>query len=91
MWSKYEIDSIHKLYSQLDVDAHPGFLEFLNEKELAAIASCGKLTIQNLRNFVLVPKHNRIPKTLRLTRLNFKFDLNDSWYHLRYRVKQYFI
>ena len=77
MWSKYEIDSIYKLYSQLDTDAQPEFLEFLNEKELAAIASCGKLTIQNLRNFVLVPKHNRIPKTLRLTRLNFKFDLNE--------------
>ena len=36
MWTKYEIDSIHKLYSQLDIDAQPGFLEFLNEKELAA-------------------------------------------------------
>ena len=77
MWSKYEIDSIYKLYSQLGTDVQPEFLEFLNEKELAAIASCGKLTIQNLRNFVLVPKHNRIPKTLRLTRLNFKFDLNE--------------
>ena len=77
MWSKFEIDSIYKLYSKLEFEALPEFLQFLTEKELAAIASCGKLTIQNLRNFVLVPKHNRTPKTLRLTRLNFKFDLNE--------------
>ena len=78
MWSKYEIDSIYKLYSQVEPAALPELLQFLTEKELAAIASCGKLTIQNLRNFVLVPKHNREPKTIRLTRLNFKFDLN-AW------------
>ena len=62
MWPKYEIDSIYKLYSQLEMNALPELLEFLTEKELEAIASCGKLTVQNLRNFVLVPKHNREPK-----------------------------
>ena len=77
MWSKYEIDSIYKLYSQLETNALPELLEFLTEKELEAIASCGKLTIQNLRNHLLVPKHKRTPKTIRLTRLNFKFDLNE--------------
>ena len=77
MWLKSEIDSIYKLYSQLEPAGLQELLEFLTEKELEAIASCGKVTIPNLRNFLLVPKHNRTPKTVRLTRLNFKFDLNE--------------
>ena len=77
MWLKPEIDAFYKLYSQLEPAGLPELLEFLTQKEREAIASCGKLTIQNLRNYLLVPKHNRTPKTVRLTRLNFKFDLNE--------------
>ena len=77
MWSKYEIDSIYKLYSQLEPAGLPELLEFLSQEEREAIASCGKLTVANLRDYLLVPKHNRTPKTIRLTRLNYKFDLND--------------
>ena len=74
MWLKSEIDSLRKLYAELDDQS---IFDFLNEKDLAAIAGCGKLTISNLRNFLLVPKHNKNPKTIRITRLNYNFDLNE--------------
>lgn len=74
MWKEFEINSFYELYSKVD---NQSASDFLTEKDLAAIANCGKLTVLNLRNFLVVPKHNRSPKTIRLTRLNYNFDLYD--------------
>ena len=66
MWLKSEIESLAKLYDNLEDE---NIAEYIPSEALAAINSYGPLTLMNLRNYMLVPKHNKNPKTIRLTRL----------------------
>lgn len=74
MWVKSEIDALAKLYDELEEEN----LDYLPSEELRAIQNCGWQTVTNLRNWMLVPKHNKNPKTIRLTRLNTNLNLK-TW------------
>ena len=75
MWLKSEIEGLAKLYDNLDDE---NIAEFISTEALNAINNYGPLTLMNLRNYMLVPKHNRNPKTIRLTRLSETLDL-EKW------------
>ena len=74
MWLKSEIEGLAKLYDNLDDE---NIAEFISTEALNAINNYGPLTLMNLRNYMLVPKHNRNPKTIRLTRLSETLDLKN--------------
>ena len=72
MWLKSEIDELASLYDEVEDQK---IIDYLSTEALAAIQSCGPITVSNLRNYMLVPKHNLNPKTIRLSRLVKNLDL----------------
>ena len=72
MWLNSEIESLAKLYENLEDE---NIADLIPSEALTAINNYGPLTLMNLRNYMLVPKHTKNPKTIRLTRLSQNLDL----------------
>ena len=87
MWLKSEIDELAKLYGELEDEL---VTDYLSTEALSAIQNCGPFTIYNLRNWMLVPKHNKNPKTLRLTRLCKSLDLEDWLMQIQQKINPSF-